>query len=423
MNRKLHPAGILFAVLFLAFFFAFASVLMSRDALAQTVPGGTVDPSSGKNIQLALNIDGNAKKPNVVFIMADNLGYGDLGCYGGGETRGMSTKNIDKLASESLRFTQFLVEPQCTPTRAAVMTGQYPVRLGLSLVLIEGVPGASGLTSKDFTVAEMFKDIGYDTAIYGKWHLGIEGDAQPQKQGFDEWYGIPFSTDVSFYIEEQKKAGIIRKPSQAPYIPCIMEAKAGEEAKKVKPYNLKTRRTIDVELTEKSIDYIKSHAKSEKPFFLYLPFTRPHYPNLPSKKFEGASRIGNYGDSVMELDHNTGRVLKAIRDAGIEDNIIVVWISDNGPMDTTTWPDSGFAGPYRGELGDPHEGSVRTAGMIKWPGKIKPGVSNEMFAAIDFLPTLAAMTGGRVPTDRPIDGVDQSPFLFGKQKNRTGSIF
>jgi len=171
-----------------------------------------------------------------------------------------------------------------------------------------------------------------------------------------------------------------------------------------------------VELTDKSIDYIKSHAKSGKPFFLYLPFTRPHYPNLPSKKFERASRIGIYGDSVMELDHNTGRVLKAIREAGIEDNTIVIWISDNGPMDTTTWPDSGFAGPYRGELGDPHEGSIRTAGMIKWPGKIKPGVSNEMFAAVDFLPTLAALTGGRTPTDRPIDGVDQSPFLLGKQK-------
>jgi len=202
MKRNLRRAGsmafFVFAVLFLALFFAFALVLMSRDALAQTARGEQVVPLSKKSVRLARNTAGKEKRPNVVFIMADNLGYGDLGCYGGGETRGMPTKNIDKLASESLRFTQFLVEPQCTPTRAAVMTGQYPVRLGLSLVLIEGVPGASGLTSKDFTVAEMFKEIGYDTAIYGKWHLGSEGESQPQRQG-DYQEGLPGAIHTLYY--------------------------------------------------------------------------------------------------------------------------------------------------------------------------------------------------------------------------------
>lgn len=185
----------------------------------------------------------------------------------------------------------------------------------------------------------------------------------------------------------------------------------------MKPYTFETRKTIDVEIADRSVDFIKKRSKVGQPFFLYIPWTRPHFPNFTSADFEGKSRIGRYGDSVMELDRNTGRVLDALREAGIEDNTIVVFCSDNGPMrETVGIEDGGFAGPYRGELGDPTEGSIRTVGMIKWPGRMKPQTTYEMFSIMDFYPTLAKLAGATVPTDRPIDGVDQSDFLLGTRK-------
>ena len=380
----------------------------------------------------------NEKKPNIVLMMADNLGYGDLGVYGGGESRGMPTPNIDKLASEGLRFGQFLVEPGCTPSRAATMIGRYSIRAGLSSVIMQGTPNT--LQKEEVTMAEMLKQVGYNTAVYGKWHLGFEKKSQPQNQGFDEFYGIAGSTGEITYTSSMREHGIT--PDNYNAIPCIYEVrpvirkprkevKCGDDPKrktllsrmrKVKAYNDETRRTIDVEIADKSINYINEQQTEGKPFFLFISWTRPHFPNYTSKAFEGSSRIGLYGDSVMELDHNTGRVLKAIKDNGIEDNTIVIWMSDNGPMRSVVWPDSGFQGPFRGELGDPFEGSIRTAGMIKWPGKIQPGVTYGMFSCMDFFPTLANFAGVDIPpnfadTDippnvRPIDGIDQADFLL-----------
>jgi arylsulfatase len=183
----------------------------------------------------------------------------------------------------------------------------------------------------------------------------------------------------------------------------------------VEEYTLEVRRRIDLDLADRSVEYIRERAKSNYPFFLFISWTRPHNPNLVTEEFAGRSRIGDYGDSVIELDHNTGRVLEAIRDAGIEDNTIVVWISDNGPWKTMVWPDGGCAGPFRGELGSAWEGSIRTAGMIKWPRRIKPGKTNEMISIMDFFPTLAKFAGADVPTDRPVDGIDQSDWLLGKK--------
>ncbi len=351
-------------------------------------------------------------KPNIVFMMADNLGYGDVGVYGGGELRGAPTPRIDSLASEGLRMTQFLVEPGCTPSRAATMTARYSIRSGLSLVIVPGTTAT--LAAKEVTMAEMVKSVGYDTAYYGKWHLGTQPESLPHNQGFDEFYGIPNTTDETLYVptSTENDASLPDGFNQ----PSIIQAKAGGKLENVKPYNFDTRRTIDVELADMSVDFIKQYAKSDNPFFLFIAWTRPHYPNFTSAEFEGASRIGVYGDSLMELDHNTGRVLDAIENAGLKDETIVVFMSDNGPMRTNTWPDSGSAGPWRGELGDPLEGSIRTIGMIRWPGKIKSGTSNEMFSTMDFMPTFARIVGAKMPEDRPIDGVDQLDFLLGKQK-------
>ncbi len=351
-------------------------------------------------------------KPNIVFMMADNLGYGDLGSYGGGEIRGMPTPRIDQLASEGLRLTQFLVEPGCTPTRAATMTARYSIRSGLSLALVRGTPNT--LADSEYTMAEMLKDAGYDTAYLGKWHLGMDPQSQPHNQGFESYFGILNSTDEAQFAVGMKRAGYEPSEAERAY---IWEGIAGEDdaARAVREYTLDVRRNIDVELADKAVKYIEKQAKGGDPFFLFVSWTRPHYPNLTSKEFEGASKIGIYGDSVMELDHNSGRVLDAIAEAGIEDDTIVVWMSDNGPWKTMVWPDGGSAGPFRGELGSAWEGSIRTAGMIKWPGKIEPGESNEMFSTMDFMPTFANIVGGAMPDDRPVDGVDQSDWLLGKQ--------
>ena len=351
------------------------------------------------------------EKPNIVFMMADNLGYGDVGVYGGGELRGAPTPRIDSLAQEGLRLTQFLVEPGCTPSRAATMTGRYSIRSGLSLVIVPGTPNT--LAAEEVTMAELMKTVGYATAYYGKWHLGAESASLPHNQGFDEFYGIPNTTDETLYIptSTENKAPLPDGFS----VPSIIRGKAGGKVESVKPYNFETRRQIDVELADMSVDYIEQHADGDKPFFLFVAWTRPHYPNYTSPEFEGASRIGVYGDSLMELDHNTGRVLDAIEKHGLKDETIVVFMSDNGPMRTNTWPDSGSAGPFRGELGDPLEGSIRTIGMIRWPGKVNPSTSNEMFSTMDFMPTFARIVGAKMPKDRPIDGVDQLEFLLGKQ--------
>ncbi len=355
----------------------------------------------------------NSSKPNIIFMMADNLGYGDVGIYGGGDLRGAPTPRIDRLAAEGLRLTQFLVEPGCTPSRAATMTGRYSIRSGLSLVL---VPGTSNtLQPEEVTLGEIMKSVGYSTAYYGKWHLGTENFSLPHSQGFDEFWGIPNTTDETLYIPTSTEN---KAPLPAEFLePHIIQGRAGGQVENVKPYNFDTRRMIDVEIANLSVAYIRTHAAAREPFFLFVAWTRPHYPNYTSTEFEGASRIGRYGDSVMELDHNTGRVLDAIEAADIEDNTIVVFMSDNGPMRTGVWPDAGSAGPWRGELGDPTEGSIRTIGMIRWRGRIEPGTSNEMFSTMDFFPTFARIVGAEVPTDRPIDGVDQTDFLLGSQQS------
>jgi len=352
------------------------------------------------------------QKPNIVFMMADNLGYGDLGSYGGGEIRGMPTPRIDELAQEGLRFTQFLVEPGCTPSRAATMTGRYSIRSGLSLVVLRG--SQNTLSAEEITLAEVLKGSGYATAYLGKWHLGMAAESQPHNQGFDEYFGILNSTDEAVFNSSMLRAGYSPTESERAY---VWSAIAGEEIKAVREYTLDVRRTIDVELADRSVAYIREQTAMEGPFFLFISWTRPHWPNLPSENFAGRSHIGDYGDSVMELDHNTGRVLDAIRDSGIENETIVVWMSDNGPWKTMVWPDGGSSGPFRGELGSAWEGSIRTAGMIKWPGHISPGATNGMFSTMDFFPTLASFVGAEIPRDRPIDGVDQSDWLLGTQEH------
>jgi arylsulfatase len=343
--------------------------------------------------------------------LADNVGYGDLGPYGGGELRGAPTPRIDRLAAEGLRLTQFLVEPACTPSRAALMTGQYSIRNGLSLIIVPG--SSSTLSGGAFTMAQMFKGVGYATAIFGKWHLGSDPQSLPTAHGFDEFYGIPPDTswDSATYVSTIELTHSMQAPPSVLMAkgPQIVEATANGQLQTVKPFTPEVRAEIDYDLTDRAIDFMKRQKAAGKPFFLYLAFSMGHVPNLPAKKFAGKSRIGNYGDKVMEGDFHVGQILDTLKELGAEENTIVVFASDNGPYGETVrefgndgTPDTGNSGPFRGELGEATEGSIRTVCFIRWPGYVKPAsTSYAMFSIMDFLPTFARIVGGKIrPTAR-----------------------
>jgi arylsulfatase len=365
-----------------------------------------------------------AQRPNVVVILADNVGYGDMGPYGGGELRGAPTPRTDKLATEGLTLRQFMVESACSPSRAALMTGQYSIRSGLSLVVIPGTPNT--LSAKAFTMGDLFHNAGYATAIFGKWHLGGDPGSLPTAHGFDEYYGIP--PDVSWDSAQMVPQIEVTHSFEAPHDeliakgPHIVQGVLNGKLQDVKPYTLEVRAEIDNELAEKSVDFMRRQSAAKKPFFLYLPFSMGHIPDLASAQFKGKSRIGNYGDKMMEGDYHVGQILDALKDLGIDNNTLLVFISDNGPAGMAAHelgnhgtPDMGNSGPYRGELGEATEGAIRTFGFIRWPGHVKPGTTSyAMFSIMDFLPTFAHAIGAKLPTDRPFDGIDQTDVLLGQ---------
>jgi arylsulfatase len=267
------------------------------------------------------------------------------------------------------------------------------------------------------TLGELFKSRGYATAAAGKWHLGASEISWPTRQGFDEYHvGVLETTDGTLYRESMQRAGL-PEAAIAAAEPYIWESEANANLTKVRPYTVEYRRQVEGDIAKASIEFIERQARARQPFFLYVGFTHTHYPSRSAPEFTGKSRIGNYGDAIMELDYRTGQVLDAIKAAGVEDNTIVLWLSDNAAAPTQGPGEDrgGSNGPFRGELGDALEGSIRTVGMVKWPGTIAPRVSNEMVSVHDIFPTLAGFIGAQVPADRPIDGVDQGAFFTGKQ--------
>ena len=356
----------------------------------------------------------NPEKPNIIVMMVDNLGWGELGAYGGGALRGAPTPRLDELAREGMLLQNFNVEPQCTPTRSAFMTGRRPIRSGTTKV-VWGV--LYGLTNWEKTLAELMSEAGYATGMYGKWHIGDTPGRFPTDQGFDEWYGIANTTDESEYSSQ------FQYDAEVGVNPMIVEAKKGEIPSKIKPYDLEARREIDAELNRRAIKFITKNVKANKPFFAFIPYTQPHLPTLPHPDFDKRTGNGHYADVLAEIDFRAGEVLDAVDELKIRDKTVVVWMSDNGPEYFYPW--HGSAGPWRGAYFTAWEGSLRAPFLIRWPGRIPKGsVSNEIVHVVDLLPTLGRIAGFDVPDDRIVDGIDQFAFFTGKKEhsNREGFI-
>jgi arylsulfatase A-like enzyme len=361
------------------------------------------------------------KRPNIIFMLTDNLGYGELGCYGGGILRGAPTPRIDTLASEGMRLLNFNVEAQCTPSRSAFITGRFAIRSGTYEVPIGGVP--DGLTQWEVSIAELLSAQGYATGMWGKWHLGSTEERLPTYQGFDEWYGIPRSYDEAMWTSMNEAKGIwpsigskqgwsAEIVAHAP----IYEARKDEKARQVGTLDLDGRLIAEAEITSRAVEFIKRNASAGKPFFAYVSFSLMHAPTLPNPEFAGKTGNGDWADCLAEMDYRTGQILDAIKEAGVEDNTVVLFTSDNGPEATDPW--QGDSGPWRGTYFTAMEASLRVPFIIRWPNNVPAGrVNNEIVHIVDIFTTFARIAGAGVPKDRPIDGVDQLDFFLGKQEN------
>lgn len=335
-------------------------------------------------------------KPNFVVFFVDNFGNGDLGCFGSTLHR---TPHVDRMAAEGTKFTSFYVASGvCTPSRAALMTGCYPLRVNLHVggsgsAVLRAVD-TKGLHPDEMTIAEVLKPAGYSTGIFGKWHLGDQPGFLPTRQGFDEFFGLPYSDDMTKD----------KLPDTWPELP-LMRGDKVIEAPPDRDYLVK--RT-----TEEVIGFIERH--KDRPFFAYIPQTMPGSTKHPfsSPAFRGKSKNGDYGDSVEELDWSTGEIMAALKRLGLDERTLVVWTSDNGAVNRN--PSQGSCAPYRGFGYDTSEGAMRMPCVMRWPGKIPAGKTNdEICSTMDLLPTFAALAGAALPKNA-IDGHDIRPLLLGE---------
>ena len=331
------------------------------------------------------------RPPNVVLIYCDDLGWGDLGCFGNPRIR---TPNIDRLARQGTRFTSFYVaQAVCSASRAALLTGCYANRLGIHGAL--GPKQKIGLHPDEMTLAEVLKPRGYATAIVGKWHLGRPVELLPTRQGFDEYFGLPYSNDMWPQNPNAAK-------NAYPPLPLIDGERVIEE---MPDQSQLTRR-----YTERAVSFIDRNAS--RPFFLYLAHSMPHVPLFVGSRFAGRSRQGLYGDVIEEIDASVGEVLKALRRHRIEDDTLVIFTSDNGPW-LSYGDHAGSAGPFREGKGTSFEGGIRVPCVMRWPGHIPKGRTNDTpLMTIDVLPTVARLAGAALPP-RTIDGLDVWPILRG----------
>jgi arylsulfatase A-like enzyme len=338
-----------------------------------------------------------ASKPNVVIIFIDDLGCGDIGPFGATKQK---TPELDRMAAEGMKLTSFYAAPVCSVSRAQLLTGCYGPRIDVPAVYGPGSP--NGLNPKEMTIAERLKELGYATMCIGKWHVGDQPEFLPTKQGFDGYFGIPYSNDMQ------------RKSTETGEVvtPLLRDDKV------VELLTDEQQSSIVARYTEEALSFITKN--KDKPFFLYLPHTAIHTPIHPGETFRGKSSNGRVGDWIEELDWSTGRILDTLRT--IAPNTLVLFTSDNGPW-LIKDADSGSAGPLRGGKGSTWEGGVRVPTLAWWPGKISPNSSTDAIAGtIDLLPTAVSLAGGTVSPQPVIDGRDISPLLLGKTKESPRGI-
>ncbi len=339
--------------------------------------------------------------PNIILILMDDLGYGDLSCYGALDIR---TPNLDQLANEGIRFTNYL-SPQavCSASRASLLTGCYANRVGISGALF---PNAGvGLAQSEVTIAEMLKQKKYATAIFGKWHLGDAVEFLPLQQGFDEYLGIPYSNDMWPMEYDGTPAKETNYKFTLPILPLI---KNNEKVAEIK--TLEDQSTLTGLYTDAAISFIKRN--KTKPFFLYLPHTMPHVPINASNKFRGTSKQGLYGDVVQEIDDAVGRIMKTLKEQRLDKNTMVIFTSDNGPW-FNYGNHAGNTGGFREGKGTTFEGGHRVPFIVRWKGSIKGGqVCNQLVSAIDILPTISELCKLELPKNK-IDGISLSAIFRG----------
>ena len=380
---------------------------MSRQALAlvaaamaaAVVSRIAIDPRAAAQVQ---------ERPNIVIILADDLGYGDLSAFGHPTIK---TPRIDAMAADGQKWTSFYVQPVCSPSRAALLTGRLPVRSGMFGTPTGTAPkvlrdnAVQGLPADEITIAEMLKTRGYATGVVGKWHLGHLPPFLPMAQGFDFWFGLPFSHDMKMTVPRDRGYQTTAYYEPKPQYWDVPLMRNGDVVERPADHRTLTRR-----YTEEAVRFIDGHRN--EPFFLYVAHSLPHIPLARSAEYVGHSAAGIYGDTVEEIDWSTGRIVDALRAAGVERRTLVVFTSDNGPW-LPFHTHGGSAGLLRDGKGTTWEGGVRTPAIFWWPGTVRPAVVSDMASAMDLFVTAARLAGAAVPTDRAIDGIDLSAPLRG----------
>lgn len=357
-----------------------------------------------------------ADRPNVIYFQVDNLGYGELGCYGGGVLRGADTRRIDQFAQEGFQLLNFAPEAQCTPSRAALMTGRYAIRTGNHTVAAAGAD--SGIVAWERTMGDLFSAAGYATMCMGKWHIGDRDGSWPTDHGFDEWYGPLHSYDECMW---EKDPWYVPGRDPESY---LLEGLKGQKVNEAEKLTYDGKRNIDVEYQRRAFRFMEESTAADRPFLLYFNHSLMHLPVVPRDEYRGKSAQGDWADCLLQLDGDFGALLDKLEQLGISDNTIVVFAGDNGNEEQLLH--RGTAGFFEGSYFTGMEAALRTPCIARWPGKIAAGRKSDQIVHItDWFVTLAAMAGLPVPDDRMIDGVDQTPFLSGEQEhsNREGFIY
>ncbi|MDL2216596.1 arylsulfatase [Desulfovibrio sp. OttesenSCG-928-M14] len=367
------------------------------------------------------------KKPNILLYIMDDVGWGDLGCYGGGAMLGAPTPVMDSLAREGVMLTSAYAQPSSSPTRATVLTGRLPVRHG---ILLPTMYGEDGGLKGEITIAQLLKESGYVTQAIGKWHVGENTESQPQSVGFDDFYGFLSVSDMytewrdtNFYPEialSEARTKMVLNSGFETHLIHTTSKDNGGKYERVKEIDVQASKVMDTDLAEYGKNFILGMKNSKQPFFLYFGTRGAHFDNYPPPAFEGKSFSKSpYRDTMMELDHHLGTLIAALEEIGELDNTIIFITSDNGP-EMESWPDAGYS-PFRGAKGSFLEGGQRVPGIAYWKGKIEGGrVLDGIFDLADLYNTFATLGGAKLPTDRYIDGIDQTSFLLGDsgQSNR-----